>query len=138
VLIEGFVIMPEHIHMLLRGSGDAVRKFMQYSLAETSREISSYLRLRAKAGDVEAARWLETFSDRANGPAQFKVWKERFRCVALDQEGAVRTKLEYMHWNPVKRGLAASPEHWRWSSHAHYRGEQCALRIDSALSCGNS
>ncbi|HOP81441.1 MAG TPA: hypothetical protein PLZ21_12825, partial [Armatimonadota bacterium] len=31
VLIEGFVIMPEHVHLVLRGSGDNVRKFMQYS-----------------------------------------------------------------------------------------------------------
>jgi len=25
-------------------------------------------------------------------------------------------KLEYLHNNPVKRGLVASPEHWRYSS----------------------
>ncbi len=138
VLIQGFVIMPEHTHVMLRGSGDAVRKFMQYSLAETSREISTHVRLRAKAGDAESIRWLQTFSDRANGPAHFKVWKERFRCIALNQEGAVQTRLQYLHLNPVERGLVDAPEKWKWSSFSHYQGEQCVLRIDSALSCGNS
>jgi putative transposase len=29
-------------------------------------------------------------------------------------------KLRYMHDNPVKRGLVAAPEDWRWSSYRHY------------------
>ena len=29
-------------------------------------------------------------------------------------------KLRYMHRNPVKRGLVASPELWRWSSFRFY------------------
>jgi hypothetical protein len=28
----------------------------------------------------------------------------------------------YMHWNPVKRGLALEPEQWRWSSFRFYGG----------------
>ncbi len=26
-------------------------------------------------------------------------------------------KIEYCHWNPVKRELVKSPEQWRWSSY---------------------
>ena len=29
-------------------------------------------------------------------------------------------KLGYIHRNPVKRGLVASPEQWKWSSYRHY------------------
>ena len=29
-------------------------------------------------------------------------------------------KLRYMHDNPVKRGLVAAPEDWRWSSYRYY------------------
>jgi putative transposase len=29
-------------------------------------------------------------------------------------------KLRYIHRNPVKRGLAESPEDWKWSSFRHY------------------
>ena len=31
-------------------------------------------------------------------------------------------KLEYMHFNPVKRGYVALPEHWRYSSASNYLG----------------
>jgi putative transposase len=40
-------------------------------------------------------------------------------------------KLEYLHNNPVKRGLVASPEHWRYSSvHERLAGATPVLRID--------
>ena len=38
-------------------------------------------------------------------------------------------KLDYIHTNPVKRGLVASPEDWRWSSCRHYQtGHQGRVR----------
>jgi putative transposase len=50
-------------------------------------------------------------------------------------------KLRYMHRNPVKRGLVATPEDWPWSSFRHYAtGEAGAFEIESlwtAFSRGN-
>jgi hypothetical protein len=52
----------------------------------------------------------------------FNVWSERKRVE----------KLRYLHRNPVKRGLAASPEDWIWSSFRHYAtGEDGAVEIES-------
>jgi putative transposase len=40
-------------------------------------------------------------------------------------------KLEYLHNNPVKRGLVASPEHWRYSSAREWLpGAAVELRCD--------
>jgi hypothetical protein len=47
--------------------------------------------------------WLARFYD-------FNVWTEKKRIE----------KLRYIHRNPVKRGLVASPEQWRWSSFRWY------------------
>ena len=30
-------------------------------------------------------------------------------------------KLNYIHWNPMKRGLVKRPEDWRWSSCHYYQ-----------------
>ena len=133
VLIEGFVLMPDHIHLLVRGLGDDVRRFMQYALAETSRSLRHALELRARQGDVAAKNHLRIMSARANGSASGKVWKERFRCIPLDREDAVRQKLEYMHRNPIKAGLTDDLAGWAWSSYSHYAGNGCVLRVDDAL-----
>jgi putative transposase len=37
-------------------------------------------------------------------------------------EAKVREKLEYMHFNPVKRGLVYEGIDWRWSSARVYAG----------------
>ena len=46
-------------------------------------------------------------------------------------------KVEYIHLNPVRRGLVRSPEGWRWSSIVEFAGvsgeeqeRRCGLRID--------
>ncbi len=51
----------------------------------------------------------------------FNVWTTKKRVE----------KLRYMHRNPVKRGLVASPEQWRWSSYRHYLlGEPVIVRVN--------
>ena len=40
-------------------------------------------------------------------------------------------KLRYIHRNPVKRGLVASPEQWAWSSFRAYAyGERGPVRVN--------
>ncbi len=40
-------------------------------------------------------------------------------------------KLRYIHRNPVKRGLVASPELWRWGSfRACFMGEASRVRVN--------
>lgn len=102
VKIEGFVIMPEHIHILIRGNAVSVEKFMQYSLSEISDKVSCFVNAQSRFGQPKAENWNSIFKKHANGAAKHKVWKERFRCVALDKEYAVVVKLNYMHYNPVK------------------------------------
>lgn len=120
VKILGYVIMPEHIHILLSGSANAVRKFMQYSLADISLGLRRQLELGASSGDRMAANHLAFILAGTNGDSTAKVWKERFRAVALDREDAIIVKLEYMHNNPVKRELVDDPELWEWSSFGYY------------------
>jgi REP-associated tyrosine transposase len=35
-------------------------------------------------------------------------------------------KLNYMHQNPVKRGLVGQPEQWLWSSYRYYAMREAA------------
>ncbi len=41
-------------------------------------------------------------------------------------------KIEYIHFNPVKRGYVESPEHWRYSSARNFLLEDHSIiEIDS-------
>jgi hypothetical protein len=47
-------------------------------------------------------------------------------CIRIQMAGVA-----LMHRNPVKRGLAAAPEDWRWSSYRFYFfGEAGPVRVN--------
>src|SRR5271155_4322370 len=47
-------------------------------------------------------------------------WQERFYDFNVYRSGKVKEKLNYMHANPVIRGLVAHPKDWPWSSWSFY------------------
>jgi putative transposase len=44
-------------------------------------------------------------------------WQARYYDFTVFTEGKRVEKLEYMHWNPVRRGLLETMERWLWSSY---------------------
>ena len=58
------------------------------------------------------------------------IWQKRFYDFNVWTERKRIEKLRYMHRNPVKRGLVASPELWRWSSFRAYAlGEAGPVKV---------
>jgi putative transposase len=97
--VFGYVVMPEHVHLLLSEPHDnLLGRAMQLLKIEVS---------------LEARRQ----GKRAIGELPF--WQSRyFDHNVRNHEGFV-TQLRYIHRNPVKRGLCSTPGDYRWSS---YRG----------------
>lgn len=63
------------------------------------------------------------------------IWQHQFwdRFVRNNQE--MRLRLDYMHHNPVRKGLVRRPEDWSWSSHNnlaldHKSVARCPIQID--------
>ena len=93
MLVFGYVVMPEHVHLLVSEPERAV-------LATAIRAIKQSL-ARQLIGEREHF-WQARYYD-------FNVWSA----------SKIREKLRYMHRNPVKRGLVEKPEDWPWSSFRH-------------------
>ena len=102
--------MPEHTHLLISEAQDKNPSTVMQALKPGfARRVLAQLRRRRNPAQAvlfdRAPQHIEQrrFYD-------FNVWSERKR---IEQ-------LRYMHRNPVKRGLVASPELWRWSSFRAY------------------
>jgi putative transposase len=109
-VVVGYVVMPEHIHLLLTepevGTPSTVMQVLKQRTARAllPKRKRRDRRQRALFGEEPCrAFWSARFYD-------FNVWTTRKRME----------KLRYMHRNPVQRGLVASPEQWRWSSYRFY------------------
>ncbi len=66
----------------------------------------------------------------ANGKARFAVWKEQVRALAIYSEKKLYAMVNYIHANPVRRGLVTLPEQWPFSSWRFYEfGEKVGLDV---------
>jgi putative transposase len=108
--VIGYVVMPEHIHLLLSepNEGDLSR-VMQVLKQRVARRVLTTVRRRKRLGQTSLWDgnpehfWQRRFYD-------FNVWSDRKRIE----------KLRYMHRNPVRRGLVLEPDQWPWSSFRFY------------------
>jgi putative transposase len=121
-VVVGYVVMPEHIHLLLTepetGTPSTVMQVLKQRTARAllPRKKRTDPRQRNLFGEEPVRRsfWQARFYD-------FNVWTTKKRVE----------KLRYMHRNPVKRGLVASPENWRWSSYRLYLLDEAgAVRVN--------
>ena len=107
VCVYGYVVMPEHVHLLLN---EPERNTFAQAIKALKQGVARRLALRAKD-----SFWQARYYD-------FNVWSE----------GKFVEKLRYIHRNPVKRGLVEKPEDWLWSSFRHYAsGEVGVVEIES-------
>jgi putative transposase len=103
--VVGYVVMPEHVHLL-------VSEPERGSLAVALQGLKVSVARRARTRPF----WLPRYYD-------FNVQTEAKRFE----------KLNYMHWNPMKRGLVERPEDWAWSSYRYYKtGLQGRVTIKSS------
>jgi putative transposase len=99
--------MPEHVHLLIsEPERSKLASVLQMLKQNVAREV--------------------------NLPEGSPFWEKRYYDFNVWSEDKRVEKLRYIHRNPVKRGLVARPEDWRWSSFRHYAtGVEGVVEIDS-------
>ncbi len=110
-VVVGYVVMPEHVHLLLsepeRANPSVVVQVLKQRFA---RQV---IRARRKRQDRAQKILWETEGEE-------HVWQRRFYDFVVWSEYKRVEKLRYIHGNPVKRGLVLEPEQWGWSSCRFY------------------
>ncbi|HAG50141.1 MAG: hypothetical protein A2X87_08300 [Deltaproteobacteria bacterium GWC2_42_51] len=112
-----YCLMPNHIHLVLwPNQNAAISDFMRDFKKFTSVQIRKLLE---KDGEMEL---LNTFRLNATGAKGqvFKLWKDRFDDLVLTKAETAVTKINYIHENPVRKGLVSRPEDWFYSSARDY------------------
>jgi putative transposase len=98
-LLTAWVFLPDHWHAIIMPSYPSTISGMMESV-----KVSSTRRINKLRGERGI------------------LWQGRFFDRALRNVSEYHEKIEYIHLNPVKRGLVAKPEEWNWSSVHDYTG----------------
>lgn len=94
-LVFGYVLMPEHVHLLISEPElQPLSKTLNVLKAETSKRL------------------------RGTRP---RFWQTRYYDFNVLTQSKFVEKLRYIHRNPVERGFLERPEDWQWSSFRHWQ-----------------
>jgi REP element-mobilizing transposase RayT len=129
--LYAYVIMPNHFHMVsYMPQGESIVDFMRNFKRHTSTEIR-------KLAEAEKRFYLlERFRSNAEYAKMqsYKVWIDRFDDLIITTQRTVAIKVNYIHFNPVKAGLAENPEEWEFSSaRNYYLNDHSLIRTDWSI-----
>jgi putative transposase len=99
VAVHGYVLMDDHVHLLL-----------------TPREAADLSRLMQALG----RRYVAAFNRRHGHVGT--LWEGRFRAAVVEADRNLLQVLRCIEQNPVRRGLCAQAADWPWSSACHHLG----------------
>jgi putative transposase len=121
-----FVFMPEHAHLLIRPQKPdydiaTIRKFIK---APVARKAIAYL---AK----ESPDWLTKITRQRGSESERLFWQSGGGFDRNVNRGkTLLLMIDYIHNNPVRRGLVEKATDYYWSSAAHYAGGVSPIAID--------
>jgi len=118
--IYGYVIMPNHVHVLLYILDKSPilsklifngKRFLAYAIVKLLKQEGDYGLLYHFEKNVYG-----------NSKARHKVFEERYDSLIIQSERFFKEKLHYIHNNPCveKWGLAERPEDYTYSSASNY------------------
>ena len=117
IKIYGYVIMPNHIHLIWTMLEYNGKESVAASFAKFTADAFKKILLQQNPLVLEAYK--SPKHDRA-----YQFWKRDPLAVPLTSEEVFYQKLRYIHYNPImdKWKLADKPESYRWSSAGFYAG----------------
>ncbi len=127
--IWAYVVMPEHVHLVIFPRNET------YSISDILTDIKQPVTRRAlKYVQQYAPAFLQRMRDeQPSGQVAHRFWQ---RGGGYDRNlvkpGTVHETIEYIHANPVRRGLADSPKDWLWSSARHFAGRDDLFLVPDA------
>jgi putative transposase len=142
IRIYGYVIMPEHVHLLVsepdHGTLADAMHFLKLSFAKRRKAKLVARELRLSQSKVPESTVPHSTVPHSTVPqvrgrsvaanlgrtdvqsASTPFWQKRYYDRNVRDEDEFTVKLRYLHRNPVARGLVRNPADWKWSSFRHY------------------
>lgn len=120
LIIHGWVLMSNHIHLLVDTSGepleDIVRDFKRHTSKAIVKSISE--------NSNESRDWMMYFFRRAGERnsmnKEFQFWQNGYHPIHCWKHEMIKQKLNYIHQNPVRAEFVNDIHDWKYSSASNY------------------
>ncbi len=123
--LYGYVILENHLHLVAQADNNLAKEISNFK-SYTAKMLIRYLE------EKRVERILREFAfhkKQHKNDRKYQVWEEGSHPQLLQNLEMLRQKLEYIHFNPVKRGYVDEPIHWRYSSARNYANMESLLPV---------
>jgi putative transposase len=123
--VIAYVVMPNHVHLLVLPDGKPIREILMAVKSEFAKQLLAKLRA------VNSAALEKLKVTRRDGTTRYRVWQVGGGYDRnLFSPAAIKAAIEYIHANPVRSGLCETVVDWKWSSARWYYGLDSEFIID--------
>ena len=127
LIVYAYVIMSNHIHLLVQSStsqlSNTIRDFKSYS----SKKFIEYI----QQNNESRSEWLLSVFKQAaynhKRNSNYQVWTHENHSVHVYSNKFITQKIDYIHNNPVQANFVRQPEDYIYSSACNYAGETAVL-----------
>ena len=128
ILIFAYVIMPDHYH-IITDSNRNPSEVLRYLNGITARRIINYLKENNLTSSLDKLK-----QETKKREYKYSLWEHHPNAFSLNTEATLMQKVNYIHQNPVRGGLAETAEDYLYSSTRIWRGrslENEPLEVDA-------
>jgi putative transposase len=115
--INAYVIMPTHLHAILFHA-DFQAKALEQVVTDfrkfTGRRLADF------CAEHMPACFQRVLAEHAGCDRERRLWQPTRHPVQIETEGFWQAKIDYLHHNPLRKGLVRATEHWRFSSASYW------------------
>ncbi len=115
--LHGYAVMPDHVHLLIHPP-------------ENTHIVTIISEIKSRSAFEILQKWkvgnhpnLEKLRVVRGGRSRYAFWQRSFYDYNCRDYDKIKEKIDYCHANPIRKGLAASIEDYRWTSYRWYHGQ---------------
>jgi len=125
--INSFVIMPNHIHIILFNAhfdNNQLQKSITDLRKFTGNKLADYI------DNNHLTSFAAIIRSKKIGDRIRQFWQPSWHAEGIVTEQFLKQKMDYIHMNPVRKGLVSEPEDWALSSAAYWLlGKSCKIPL---------
>lgn len=117
--VHAYVYMTSHLHLIVTSQKEEIQAIVRDFKKYTNKKLIEFI----KEGGESRKEWLLnkfSYEGKRSGRSKYKVWKDGFHPVLLDETQKLIQRLNYIHYNPIAAGFVEHERDWLNSSYRAY------------------
>jgi REP element-mobilizing transposase RayT len=122
--LYAYVILENHLHCIMQAENlsQTINSFKTH----TARALIDCLKQQQANKILQKLAFHKRLHKKDR---DYQVWEEGSHPQLITNEAMLLQKIEYIHYNPVKRGYVDNPTDWRYSSARNYANREGLIPV---------